>query len=308
MIDLFTQCLGWALIAGALGTSLCTIPLSWSEMGRQSALIFNDYKWLPTFLMSGHLAFHVQRWRQFIFAAWSVEGRIKDLGITIGSDVRNPGDIAARRLMFKIYRFLVLAMALQYKSIFPPLKDWGPDLPRNLQRLGLLTAQEALVLAPAGTRMRDTVLSWVAREVNCNGPCGTGLLLGQTTLVTMEKLTALRANMMYFHGNNFYPEPNLVASFTKLLVDIFCCLVVYSFPFKLHCPRFIFQAPTVLGVFLLTLSFWGTEGLVSVLAKPFATKIDTFNIDHLIAGTEQTLFASMRGSFDDVARESKMGG
>ena len=27
----------------------------------------------------------MQRWRQFIFAAWSVEGRLKDLGIIIGA-------------------------------------------------------------------------------------------------------------------------------------------------------------------------------------------------------------------------------
>mmetsp|Transcript_40230 Transcript_40230/g.81188 ORF Transcript_40230/g.81188 Transcript_40230/m.81188 type:complete len:82 (+) Transcript_40230:2-247(+) len=62
------------------------------------------------------------------------------------------------------------------------------------------------------------------------------------------------------------------------------------------------QPLTILSVFLMTVCFWGAESLAYALATPFASRIDTFNIDALIAGTEQTLFASLRASFDNAAR------
>jgi len=40
-----------------------------------------------------------------------------------------------------------------------------------------------------------------------------------------------------------------------------------------------------------------------LLAAPFDNEVDTFNLDALIAGTEQTLFAYMRSSFDDKPRD-----
>merc|ERR1719362_1712515 len=67
------------------------------------------------------------------------------------------------------------------------------------------------------------------------------------------------------------------------------------------------QPTTVVTVFLMTLGFWGAEILINILAQPFDNDfaIDTFNIDALIAGTELTLFASLRASFDDAVRQGR---
>jgi len=262
--------------------------------------------------LGGHLAFYVQRWRQFIIAAWSVEGRLKDLGIIIGSDVKNSDDPASRSLMFKFYRYMVLSMALQYKAILPQLRDAGPNLLPKLEGRGLLLPKEMQVLEPQTTRMRDAVLSWIAIEVKDNGPSKAGLLLGNCEISVMDKLTALRAKMMYFHGNNFYPQPNIWAAFIRCLVDAYCTLVIFIYPITKFVPLteadyYGFQPLVVWSIYSMTICFWGALAMTKALSHPFKSRWDTFNIDALIAGTEQTLFTSLRASFDSSVRRGTMG-
>jgi len=318
-VNIFILSLGWALISGSMGTMISLYhhanindSAAWVERSQKNlGALLGDFKWLPTFMLGGYLAFYVQRWRQFIFAAWQVEGRLKDLGIIIGSEVRDPDDPATRSLLYRVYRYMVLAMALQYKSVMPQLRDAGPDLFRILQKKGLLEPQETPVLAPQGSRMRDAVLSWIALEVKANGPTKTGLLTGNCEISVMDKLTACRGSMMYFHGNNFYPQPNMWSAFMMMLVDMYCGLMILTYPFKMLTPIAVtrltgLQPITVLSVFLMTLCFWGAEAIVFALARPFAGRVDTFNMDALIAGTEQTLFASLRAGFDSTARHRKL--
>merc|ERR1719313_1688577 len=56
---------------------------------------------------------------------------------------------------------------------------------------------------------------------------------------------------------------------------------------------------TMFGVFLMVLCFLGAGGIARALHSPFSYNLDSFNIDALIAGTEQTLFSYLRASFDD---------
>jgi len=314
-------CFAWGLLSGGVGTAICISIVEersgkslvenlneWTTGDRLGDLL-SDFKWFPTFLLVGHLAFYVQRWRNFMFAGWRVEGRLKDVGLLVGADVRDPNDGATRALMFKIYRYLVLAMALQYRVVLPELAalGMGSELAQFLQKLGLLTAQEIPQLVPCGSRMRDTVLGWIAYEVNSNcNPGGAKLLCGQNTLVVNQKITDARAQMMFFHGNNFYPQPNFYAAFVKVVVDTYCAIIIVTYPFKMLTldENSGFQPMTVVSVFLMVLCFLGFESLVPILSKPFAHRHDTFNIDALIAGTEETAFAYLRVGFDAEARRN----
>jgi len=143
-----------------------------------------------------------------------------------------------------------------------------------------------------------------------NGPSNAGLLYGNSEHEVMATLAALRGEMFSFHGNAFYPQPNTWAAFMTCLVDLYCMLMIVTYPFKMFVPLRItrfhgFQPFTVLSVFLMTLCLWGADSLTYVFSSPFADRIDTFNIDALAAGTEQTLFASMRASFDSAKRNQK---
>merc|ERR1739842_62171 len=103
---------------------------------------------------------------------------------------------------------------------------------------------------------------------------------------------------------------NIHTAYMKMIIDIFCLLVIFTYPFrqfvpaevsKLYCDSlgvnqvfcFVTARPmTVLSSFLMLLAFQGGESLAYLLSQPFSSKLDTYNIDALIAGTEQTLFAS----------------
>ena len=60
------------------------------------------------------------------------------------------------------------------------------------------------------------------------------------------------------------------------------------------------QPWTFLATFTIILSYWLTLTMCQVLAKPFGQDTDTFNIDALIGGTEQTAFHNLRASFHQV--------
>merc|ERR1712032_777543 len=178
-----------------------------------------------------------------MLAAWGAEGRLKDLGVVIGSDVSCPDDPHSRRVVFKIYRLLVLAMALQYKAILPPFQGAVEPLLLKLQSMGLLMPEEVPVLKPHGsTRMRDAVLSWIAVTVRANGPANTKVFRGNSEYAVLQQLTELRAKFMYFHGNNFYPQPNVYAAFMTF---------AYPFQMMVHtscAPLFGFQPFTIVVV------------------------------------------------------------
>jgi len=307
---LLCRSLGWSLISGCIGTALSglhhRVPKGYwiDEWKDGMTSLLSDVKWLPTFMLAGHIGFYVQRWRQFMLAAWGAEGRLKDLGIVIGSDISNPDDPHSRRVVFKVYRFMVLAMALQYKAILPPLQGAVEPLMLKLQSMGLLMPEEVAVLQPHGsTRMRDAVLSWIAVTVRANGPSGTGVFRGSSEYAVLQNLTGLRAKFMHFHGNNFYPQPNIFAAFMTWLVDMYCAFMILAYPFKMwiqvqSTPLWGFQPLTIVVVWFMTTCFWGALEVTSRLARPFALSEGTFNIDALVAGTEQTLFTSLRASFD----------
>jgi len=307
LCNVMLSCFGCALISGALATFIMLRGLGakgddWlRDTGDRISVLQSQLDWFATFLLVGHLGFYVDRWRNFMIAAWSVEGHMKNVAMLVGSDVRDADDAASRSALYKIYRYLVVSLALQYRTILPSLHDMGDwkDLANGLQGLGLLTAEEAKVLVPATTRMRDVCLTWIGIEVNAIGPDKSNILMGRNTLQIMENLTAIRSNMMYFHGNKFYPQPNLYTAFKKAVVDTYCLLIIVAFPFQMSTAhKFLGLQPLVVfSVFIMVTCFAGFESLSASISKPFSSKIDTFNIDSLIAGTEQTCFANLRASF-----------
>jgi hypothetical protein len=313
--------LGWALCSGSLGSALALIHTNasttqWIEATSHNiGRLVSDFKWFTVFLLVGEVSFFVNRWRGFMFAAWQLEGRLKDTCLNIGSQVLDPKNDASRKLMFKIYRYVVLVMALEYKMVLPELKaSWDKGL---LTDMGLLTEKEAPILFSSGSRARDVALSWIALEVNNNGPSGTNLLSGSGHLHFLQMISKARGAMMYFWGNNFYPQPNSFIALMKFTVDIFCLAIIFGYPFMMVTPyelqntsvlsmnfKSCVQTLTIICVFIMLFIFWGLESLIHHLHGPFLDKkkmdagIDTFNIDALISGTEETVFSYLRSSFD----------
>ena len=111
--------------------------------------------------------------------------------------------------------------------------------------------------------------------------------------------------MMFFHGNNFYPISQHWISMVTFAVDIWTLLLMVGTPFRMYAAPTesmgalgALQVWTSVSIFTVLLVFWGTLTLCQALQKPFTQDCDTFNIDALIAGTEETCFANLRASWN----------
>mmetsp|Transcript_107053 Transcript_107053/g.175443 ORF Transcript_107053/g.175443 Transcript_107053/m.175443 type:complete len:227 (-) Transcript_107053:211-891(-) len=188
---------------------------------------------------------------------------------------------------------------MQYKVYIPELKNDDPV--KKLVSLGLLTEDEADILKPSGSRVRDNLLTWIGTEV-MNG-FRDGTLVGLAEHTFMDNLAQARGNMMFFHGNNFYPTSNLWTAMVQFAVDLWIMILCITAPFKQYA-----RAEPALGhwgcaqpwvcaaTFPVVFAFLGAMKICTVLQRPFTSPIDTLNIDALITGTEETLFANLRSA------------
>ena len=91
----------------------------------------------------------------------------------------------------------------------------------------------------------------------------------------------------------------------QVVVDILLLLYALGTPFTLvEVPGIeCFQIWTVLAVFLLVFPIITAYNMVAILIDPFSdinAAHDVFNFDTLIVSSEQTIFASLRGGFDQA--------
>ena len=268
----------------------------------------SDFRFFVSFGVLGLLGFFLGRWRNFIFAAWRVEGRLKDLSIMIGSSVVDPNDPRSKEFLFRYYRYIVAVMALQYKTLITDFKG-GIPFPKMLE-LGMLTPEEVALLEPTGSRARDTVTAWLG--VLAMRGQAEGILHNFPMEKTFEKIADMRGNMMFFHGNNFFPMSHLWTAMVYMVVNIWSAIIIIGGPFSQYVQPneelgwlAALQPWAFISIFMLLLTFWGTLAVCEILAKPFATDTDTFNIDALIGGTEETVFANLRAGFNFVPLDKK---
>jgi len=319
--DVVAQTAGYSLLVGSFASYLWSMQtfMEWEDvrygtapqhllytnviepLAAAAAGLASDFRFFPTFAVIGLLGFFVKRWRNFIFAAWRIEGRFKDLSIAIGSSVKDPDDPATKRFLFTYYRYCVAAMALQYKTLLTDFRE-GDPFPLCTE-LNILTPSEVAVLRPCGSRARDTVLTWLA----CLAQSGQtdGYLRNLPREMVIEKVSDLRANMMFFHGNNFYPMSNRWTGVVMITVELWSWIVILGAPFRRYCQPTTelgwlgaLQPWTSVSTFCILFTYWGTLTICRTLAKPFAQDTDTYNIDALIGGTEETVFANLRASFN----------
>jgi hypothetical protein len=108
-----------------------------------------------------YLTYGVAHWRHFLSTGYAIQGSIHSIALLVGCSVLKADDDTKAHL-FKIYRLLNLAHFLTYRSRSAWLSAISDE---DLVRLGLLKKDELEVLLPAGRKMRDNVITWVALEI-----------------------------------------------------------------------------------------------------------------------------------------------
>mmetsp|Transcript_28849 Transcript_28849/g.88450 ORF Transcript_28849/g.88450 Transcript_28849/m.88450 type:complete len:696 (-) Transcript_28849:628-2715(-) len=310
------QSLGLALLSGAAG-SLLYLILRWEAyrmddvafrqnqavagedviMRHAGAIqdITDSFKFYPSFLLMGYLGYSIGRWRQFLNYGYSIQGRIHDIALLTGGSLLSPGaDENSRRFAYRIYRYLNLVHLLCYKTKSSWLSELGTD---DLIALGLLTPDERAILEPMANKMRDTVLAWISKEVQ--GAIRSGIADASMSVPCLENVARLRGACGAFHDQFSTNHPNMWTALMKAVVDMLIFLYAIGMPavgfvYSAGC----FQPYCLAFTFFLVLPFICSQHLVVELSNPFQGNHDVFNVDSLMASTEQTIFATLRASFD----------
>ena len=114
--------------------------------------------------------------------------------------------------------------------------------------------------------------------------------------------------------------PNTWYAVGSLLTDGIVCLQLLAMPLKLHRSSsseiwdlessdvwslhwmlVVFCLIVVASSFVVSCAYWLPWSMIGVLLNPFATGVDAYNTDALLASTDRALFVSMRALFDPKA-------
>ena len=95
-------------------------------------------------------------------------------------------------------------------------------------------------------------------------------------------------------------RPNTMVMLTQLVVDALLVVYVIGAPFTLviEGSRRQFQPIAIGGVFCLTLPLICTQTIIRLLDKPYGHTHDVYNVDAMLCGSEQCMFAELRARFE----------
>lgn len=257
-----------------------------------------NFKFYPIFLIQGYAAYAIVRWRSFVTTSYAIQGRIHDVALVVGGAIARPSELRSRQMAFRLYRYLNLVHLLCYMSKHEWLKKL--TLETNFVQLGLLTPIECAVLEPMKNKKRDTVLAWISCEIQQG--IASGLLYPSCTTTALDNVAFLRGKMAAFHDQFSTNQPALWAALMIFMVDVLVVLILLGAPLQFYLESSMcLQWWIALGVLLLTLPFTCTSEIIQMLQNPYTGEHgDVFNVDALMASTEQCIFASLRARFDQV--------
>lgn len=321
--DLFEVSAGIAFLSGALGTLIwlivehqrwqffpAVVEGSFVMVVAQSRLAFGNlisiYKFFPIFMLIGYLNYSVGWWINVLLRGHVIQGGVHNIAVLVGGGLLNCESLAGREFAYKIYRYLNLVHLLTYMSKIPGLKAVKEE---DFVTMGLLTRKELQVISPMQNKKRDALFGLLMSTVQQGV---TKKILSAGFEIELSRCVCkLRSDCAGFHDNFIRFRPNIFTSVMQVVVDILLFLYAIGTPFTLveipgcEC----FQIWTILAVFLLVFPIITTHSMVKILADPFSninSAHDIFNFDTLIVSSEQTIFASLRGGFDQAhIREGK---
>jgi len=256
--------------------------------------ITNSFKFFPSFLLIGYVGYAVGRWRKFQSYGYSMQGRIHDIGMMVGGSLKQPEQPETQQFAFRIYRYLNLVHLMVYKS----KSAWLSELTSgHIVSLGLLTPEEVKILEPMKNKMRDTVLGWISCEVQ--SALEKGICERSMACPCIDNIGYLRGKCAAYHDQFDTNHPNMWASLMQTVVDMLVGLYAVGTPltafvYELGC----FQPYCLAFTIFLSFPFLCCSRLLRQLSNPYHGSHDIFNVDSLMASSEQCIFGSLRSKFD----------
>ena len=260
----------------------------------------DGFKFFPIFLLLAYTAFLVDRWRRFLVACHSIQGRLSSIGQICGSACDAPISEFSKKQLYKIYRYLNTIHIMCLKSFSPSLKSLEIETD-YVTKMGLLTEDEAYFLATMENKARDVLLTLLSKEVD--------KLLNESRSKNIISFSNLANNMLHelrgccagLHDLFIRDNPNEYVMFMNALIFMYGALIVFGYPlifmsYSLEGKTTIgcFQLGAFIGAFFVLLSLSIPSALFNAMKNPFDSEGDGIIVDNLIAGTELCLFQNMR--------------
>ena len=287
----------------------------------QIVVMYEAFKFYPTFLIAGFLTYTVTRWRTLLAGCFGIQGRLKDIALHVGGALSRPEDPEARRFAWRVYRYLVTTHALCYAGTDGRLK--GMVLEHELQRLGLLTADEWRLLQPVNYISRETVIAWLQADIE--QAFDSGVLRSADGGVLLDSVRALRGAMAGFHNDRLdVNQPTAWVWLMTMLTYMLVFLAAVAFPAQefenwaklvtepenaasLQLTQtqsvWCFHWWSLLQGFIYSTCYMCSIVMIDDLQHPFDVDIDSFNVDSTMIDSEATMFATLRSRFDERAGE-----
>jgi len=262
------------------------------------------FRFLPAFLLLGLLSFIVDRWRGFLLNCHSLQARIHDVGVCIGSSVKKPEDLKIRRKLFRLYRYLNVVHVQTYASVCSLL----PQTPRSFVAYGLLTDEEATLLEPMDNKSRDTCVTWVGIVIE--------EMIREDMIrelaVTNSLILGIRGAAGKHHDLFVRNMPNVWFGLCSCIVNLVVILQTIHAVIQIDSKSiqeiddlyerrsvlYVYSACVLLFSFLMASTYWVAEKMIDTLIMPFHDGDDAYNVDALLASTDRMLFATLRASFE----------
>ena len=282
-----------SLAKALLSASLA--PWAWYASTRPSTLqlflafvkmavdnLISHYSFFPIFLLLGLLSYVTSRWRDWHHNCQRVQGRLQNIGLTVGISITEQPDEETKELVYDLYRYLNAVHKMNYQSVTPHLEC----LPSaGFVKLGLLTQGEMALLEPMGNKQRDTLITWAGRIVEKiirNGKIRNDIRFE-------ESFKELRGICGEHHDLFLRNMPNSWFAASRLLVDILILLMLLELPLSgldmstyngydeaptralaVHC------AITLVSAFIASFAYGAAWSVVQQLSNPFAAELDTY--------------------------------
>jgi len=261
----------------------------------------DSFKFLPVFLILAYIAFLVNRWRDFMITSHTIQGRIQDVGILVGSVPDNPVTKEEKKQIYKIYRFLNAVHIMCYKSFMRDEFKNDDQLISQLIEMDLLTEEEGIRFGSMGKKVREGLCSRILCEIDVLLSLTTKKYAESKSIVLNDKICDLRGTMAKLHDTFVRDNPNEYILAMQVLVYCYILLIITGYPILMFSDNnaafSCVQPLAFFGTFFTLVSLQMPFILFERLDNPFDAH-DDINAENLVASTELALFISMRSQFE----------
>mmetsp|Transcript_15564 Transcript_15564/g.23317 ORF Transcript_15564/g.23317 Transcript_15564/m.23317 type:complete len:527 (-) Transcript_15564:156-1736(-) len=261
----------------------------------------DSFKFLPIFLILAYIAFLVNRWRDFMITSHTIQGRIQDVGILVGSVPDNPVTKEEKKQIYKIYRFLNAVHIMCYKSFMRDEFKNDDSVYSQLVEMDLLTEKEGIHLGSMGKKVREGLCSRILCEIDVLLSLTTKKYAESKSIVLNDKICDLRGTMAKLHDTFVRDNPNEYILAMQVLVYCYILLIITGYPILMFSDNnaafSCVQPLAFFGTFFTLVSLQMPFILFERLDNPFDAH-DDINAENLVASTELALFISMRSQFE----------